>query len=269
MAVSSAVSATFDRVVRARPVNRRVDRWWIQPAITVVVLAGFVVYSTWSVFTPHGYFVGHIGTDQRDYLSPFYSPCITDRCGGGVTWHLVGWWPFSAAILMMPFPLLFRGTCYYYRKAYYRSFWLSPPACAVPDAHRRYSGESRFPLTLQNIHRYAFYLAVPFPFILLWEAIKGFRFGSQWGLALGSVILFFNAVLLFAYTWGCHAGRHVCGGHLDAFSKGPLRYWIWKRMTWLNERHMSFAWTSLIWVAWTDAYIRLVAAGVFHDPRFF
>ena len=34
----------------------------------------------------------------------------------------------------------FRLTCYYYRKAYYRAFWLSPPACAVrraaPQVHR-------------------------------------------------------------------------------------------------------------------------------------
>ena len=256
-------------VARADPVNRRTDRWWLQPALTVVVLAGFVVYSTWSAFTPHGYYAGHVGADYRDYLSPLYSPCITDHCGRGVSWRLVGWWPFSAALLMLPFPLAFRATCYYYRKAYYRSFWLSPPACAVPDGHRSYTGEVRFPLILQNVHRYAFYLAVPFPVILAWEAVKGLRFGGGWGLGLGGVILFVNAILLFGYTWGCHAGRHLCGGHLDAFSKGPARYWVWRRVSWLNAHHMGFAWVSLIWVAWTDGYVRLVAAGVFHDPRFF
>ena len=60
----------------------------------------------------------------------------------------------------LPFLLLFRLTCYYYRKAYYRVFWLSPPACAVPDGHKTYSGETRFPLIFQNSHRYAFYAAV-------------------------------------------------------------------------------------------------------------
>ena len=55
---------------------------------------------------------------------------------------------------------LFRLTCYYYRKAYYRSFWLSPPACAVPEPHAKYTGETRFPLILQNSHRYFFYAAV-------------------------------------------------------------------------------------------------------------
>ena len=46
----------------------------------------------------------------------------------------VWWLPYAA--LTLPFLLLFRLTCYYYRKAYYRSFWLSPPACAVAEPHR-------------------------------------------------------------------------------------------------------------------------------------
>src|SRR6266542_2673835 len=62
--------------------------------------------------------------------------------------------------ITLPFLLLFRLTCDYYRRAYYRSFWLSPPACAVPDGHRSYSGETRFPLIFQNAHRYFFYAAV-------------------------------------------------------------------------------------------------------------
>ena len=53
-------------------------------------------------------------------------------------------------------PAGFRLTCYYYRKAYYRAFWQSPPACAVSDGHGRYTGETRFPLILQNLHRYFF-----------------------------------------------------------------------------------------------------------------
>ena len=251
-------------------VNLRVDRWWLQPVVTVVVLTGFVVYSTWTVFEPHNYFAGNVG---RPYLSPYYSPCITSHCGAGTTWHLVSWWPYSAGILMMAFPILFRATCYYYRKAYYRSFWLSPPGCAVPEPHGGYSGESRFPLILQNIHRYTFYLIIPFPLILLWEAVKSvIRWGPQQnslGLGLGSLFLFVNAFLLLGYTLGCHAGRHVCGGHLNAFSKGPARYWIWRQMSRFNHRHMAWAWVSLVFVAWTDVYIRLVASGTIHDPRFF
>ena len=35
----------------------------------------------------------------------------------------------NPALLVLPFPLTFRLTCYYYRKAYYRAFFWSPPAC--------------------------------------------------------------------------------------------------------------------------------------------
>jgi hypothetical protein len=55
------------------------------------------------------------------------------------------WWGISPAILILIFPLGFRMTCYYYRKAYYRSFWLSPPACAVAEPHKRYSGRDPLP----------------------------------------------------------------------------------------------------------------------------
>ena len=70
------------------------------------------------------------------------------------------WWAISPAIIILIFPLGFRMTCYYYRRAYYRAFWLSPPACAVAEPHRRYTGETRFPLILQNVHRYFFYLGL-------------------------------------------------------------------------------------------------------------
>jgi hypothetical protein len=130
--------------IGARTLRR--DRWWLQPLVTVAVLAGFVVYGTWVAFANRAYFAD-------PYLSPFYSPCLTSSCEQP-TWAIIGsWWPLSPALLVLPFPLGFRLTCYYYRKAYYRSFWWAPPACAVPDARPRYTGETRFPLILQNIHR--------------------------------------------------------------------------------------------------------------------
>ena len=36
-------------------------------------------------------------------------------------------------ILVAWVPLGFRGTCYYYRKAYYRAFFWDPPACAIEE----------------------------------------------------------------------------------------------------------------------------------------
>jgi hypothetical protein len=32
---------------------------------------------------------------------------------------------------------------------------------------------------------------------------------------------------------------------------------------------MQIAWVSLVWVAFSDVYVRLVASGTFTDPRFF
>jgi hypothetical protein len=244
----------------------RTDRWWLQPLLTVVVLTAFIAYATWVAFVDRNYYV-------RPYLSPMYSPCLMASCKHA-TWQVFGHWHLasltvSPALLILPFPLLFRLTCYYYRKAYYRGFWLSPPACAVAEPHRSYSGETRFPLVLQNLHRYAFYLALPFPFILLWETFKATDFPGGFGIGLGTVILFVNACLLGAYTLSCHSCRHLCGGGLDMFSKSPLRYKAWRFVSRLNQRHMQIAWVSLFGVALTDLYVRLVAGGAFHDPRIF
>ena len=40
---------------------------------------------------------------------------------------------------------------------------------------------------------------------------------------------------------------------------------IWKGVTGLNEHHMFWAWVSMIWVGWSDLYIRMVSGGVLHD----
>jgi hypothetical protein len=240
----------------------RRDAWWVPPLITVVVLAGFVVYGTWVAFLGRDYYAD-------PYLSPFYSPCLTANCERA-TWQLIGgWWTLSPALLVLPFPLGFRLTCYYYRKAYYRSFWWAPPACAVPDARARYTGETRFPLILQNVHRYFFYLALPFPLILTWDALRAFRFPDGFGMGVGNLVLLVNAALLWLYTLSCHSCRHLCGGHLNAFSKAPVRFWLWRKVSSLNARHMPLAWVSLFGVALADLYVRLVATGVIRDLRFF
>jgi hypothetical protein len=181
------------------------------------------------------------------------------------------WWAISPAILVLIFPLGFRLTCYYYRKAYYRSFWLAPPACAVAEPHKRYTGETRFPLILQNIHRYFFYFAVVFAVILTWDAIVSFRDHSgAWGhMGVGSIIFITNAVLIWGYTLGCHSCRHLCGGRVNRFSGHRSRLLMWKAATWFNKKHMQWAWASLIVVALTDVYVRLVALGWIHDIRFF
>jgi hypothetical protein len=250
------------RLLEPSVLPRRRDRWWLQPTITALVLGGFVAYGLYVTFVNADYYAD-------PYLSPFYSPCLAANCEHH-SWKLIGdWWQLSPALLILPFPLGFRLTCYYYRKAYYRAYFLSPPACTIPDAPKRYKGEARFPLILQNVHRLFFYLVLPFPFILLWDGIKSFDFPDGTGMGLGTLILLANAVLLGAYTLSCHSCRHLCGGRLDVMSSKPARYRAWKLVTFLNERHMQIAWVSLVGVALTDLYIRLLANDVFSDPRFF
>jgi hypothetical protein len=250
----------------------RTDRWWREPAITATVLLSFVAYSTWAAFQNANYYA-------RPYLSPLYSPCIATICGharaGSKFVHaptvgVIGpWWAISPAILVLVVPLGFRFTCYYYRKAYYRSIWQSPVACAVKEPHKAYRGESRLPLILQNVHRYFFYLGLILNCILTWDAIEAFHFANGWGMGLGTVVLVVNASLLWAYSLSCHSCRHIVGGRLKHFSRHPIRFKLWGFVSKLNARHMQIAWVSLVFVAFTDLYVRLVASGWVHDPRFF
>src|SRR5437867_1203306 len=174
----------------------RRDAWWLELLPIVVVLGGFSVYATWRAFEGKYY-------EWGPYLSPFYSPLLK-----------FSWWPLSPALLILWAPLGFRATCYYYRKAYYRAFFLDPPACAVGESHpHRYSGETRFPFILQNLHRYFLYVALIFLIILWYDAISAFLFpspgGKHFGVGVGSLVLLTNIILLTGYTLSCHSLRHI------------------------------------------------------------
>ena len=245
----------------------RKDKWWLQPLFTSIGLGLFVVYGIWAAFRNGNYFAGAMG---RNYLSPFYSPCVTHGCQYTTVPIVGSWYNISPAIIILIFPMGFRMSCYYYRKAYYRSFWFSPPACAVSEPHKKYSGESKFPLILNNIHRYFWYAAVVFGVVLTIDAVNAFRFpNNQIGMGLGTVVLVINAVLIWLYTLSCHSCRHLTGGKLNLFSKAPIRLWFWKKVSKINPHHQLFAWLSLIWIAFTDFYVYMVASNMIHDPRFF
>ncbi len=249
----------------------RRDNWATSPAVTAAVLTSFVVYATFVAFQDGNFYVG--AAAHRDLISPFYSPCITYNCLAYPGAHpslIMRFWKFSPALPILIVPAGFRLTCYYYRKAYYRSFWQSPPACSVADGHKKYTGETRIPLIFQNIHRYFFYLAMIFNVILTADAVVAYNMPGQGiGVSVGSLVLTLNACFLWLYTLSCHAGRHLCGGHVNLFSKHPVRHKTWKLMTALNTKHMPIAWCSLIIVALTDLYVRLVASGAFNDPKIF
>lgn len=231
----------------------RRDAWWLELIPIVVVLGGFSVYATWRAFEGEYY-------ESGPYLSPFYSPLIK-----------LSWWPLSPALLILWAPLGFRATCYYYRKAYYRAFFLDPPACSVGEANaHRYKGETAFPFILQNLHRYFLYVALIFLIILWYDAIHAFWFNGSFGIGVGSLVLLANIILLSCYTLSCHSLRHIVGGKVDCFSCvnfGGARHSAWRSASFLNEHHMLFAWMSLFSVGLSDLYIRLVASGAIHDLR--
>jgi len=250
----------------------RTDRWWLQPAATVFVLVSFIIYATFRAFENKHYFV-----EKGELISPFYSPCLSDACVpgsqlfGSLAPASLGGFAISPALLILIFPLGFRLTCYYYRKAYYRSFWQSPPACAVAEPHKSYSGETKSPLILQNAHRYFFLLGLIFNVILTYDAIIAFKDPQgNWGhLSVGTLVMVANATLLWLYSLSCHSCRHAIGGRLKHFSKHPLRYKSWTIVSKLNVHHAKFAWISLIGVALCDLYVRLVASGTITNFYFF
>lgn len=245
----------------------RTDRWWLAPVLTFTGLALFIVYATFRAFEGRHYFV-------EPLLSPFYSPCLAVSCVPGSA-HLgtpIGaWWVLSPALLILVFPLGFRLTCYYYRKAYYRAFWLSPPACAVAEPHAKYSGETRFPLIMQNSHRVFWYIGLVFNVLLTYDAVVSLKNAEgEWGhLSLGSIVLATMAGLLWLYSLSCHTCRHVVGGRLKHFSRHPVRYRMWTWVSRLNGQHMAYAWWSLLGVVVADLYVRSVAVGWISNPYFF
>ncbi len=243
----------------------RKDRYWLQPLVVFVVFSAFVVYATVRAFMGRDYYAS-------PYLSPFYSPCLGDCVEGASDFgQPFQAWPLSAALIILVFPLGFRMTCYYYRKAYYRAFWFSPPACAVPEPHKSYSGETRFPLIIQNVHRYFWYAAVVIGFILTFDVVLAFRNEDhEWGhMGLGTVLMIINVVFIWLYTLSCHSCRHAVGGRLRHFSKHPVRYKLWTWVSRLNGSHAKYAWYSLFSIAVVDLYIFLLATDVINDVRFF
>lgn len=215
-----------------------------------------------------------------------YSPLIWEAAGQSLSGHSwLGAWPawlpswiliqpITPAILILWAPGGFRFTCYYYRGAYYKAFWADPPACAVGEPRSNYRGERKFPLILQNVHRYFLYVALLFLIILSYDAIEAMFFigadgHRHFGIGIGTIVLTVNVILLASYTFGCHSLRHLVGGRCDELSKKPAQQAAWKCVSGFNRRHMLFAWLSLFWVAFSDIYVRLCSMNVWTDYRIF
>jgi hypothetical protein len=250
--------------------TERRDAWWLGPLATALALGTFGIYATFRAIYNAEYHLG-VGTPtqpQHAYLlSPFFSPLI-------LVPGLPAW--ISPAFLILWAPGGFRLTCYYYRKAYYRAFFLDPPACAVGE-HRGhgYRGETRLFL-FQNLHRYFLYFALIFLVILAIDVVHAATWptadGDGWtfGVSVATLVLGANLTLLTLYTFSCHSLRHLVGGNVDCFScvaLGQARYHAWRGASALNKHHMLFAWLSLFSVGFADFFVWMVASGRIADPR--
>jgi hypothetical protein len=302
----SATTATLPQGTGFGATMRK-DNWWIGPLGIATLLLAFLVYSTWAAFQGAFYWVP--GTN---YLSPFYSPEIWGNSPHAFIKGQPGFWqswmpPFSAALLILGLPAGFRLTCYYYRKAYYRSIWLDPVACAVGEPRKSYIGENALPLILWNVHRYFLYAAIVFVFLLAYDGIIAHLFPVNadgtpftnvpflatgeanpafdaakpttahhhvFGVSLVSLVLILNPILLAGYTFGCHSLRHIVGGRKDCFAGGSgcgtdLHFKAWSFVSLLNRNHAFFAMASLVVVGLADVLVRLVAMGKISDFRLF
>ena len=209
-------------VIRGFGQTERRDTWWATPLAVFLGFSTFIVYATWAAFQGEHYTHG-------PYLSPFYSPEIYGNSPHSWLGPFPSWWPAflpaSPALLILPIPGGFRFTCYYYRGAYYKAFWADPPACAVGEPRTGYRGEHKFPLILQNAHRYVLFLTLAVLAVLAWDVWLAMWFTAPTGSA---------GTASASARWcsrqrgapriraGCHSLRHVGRGAASAVDK-PIR----------------------------------------------
>jgi hypothetical protein len=179
-------------------------------------------------------------------------------------------------VLILWIPLGFRATCYYYRKAYYRSFFWDPPACQA-QAQRfdrpwtnnaeGYRGE-RALFVLNNVHRYFLYATIMVVAFLWYEAFLTVFTPDGFQISVASLLWFLNIVLVSLYTFSCHSFRHLVGGNKDCYTcvrGGNARRKLYNGVTRINLKHPQWAWYSLVSLLLTDIYLRLMQAGLITD----
>jgi hypothetical protein len=238
----------------------RVDRWIVRPGLIAFGLIGFIIYAAVSAVFGIPYF----GVDYvaQGYHSPFFGIDL----GGAL--NLPAW--FSAAILVLWIQVLFRGTCYYFRGAYYKAFFLDPPACAVgePSVHRRFAMENKLPFILMNAHRFALYLAFIPLVVLWWDLVVSMSHDGHFRLGIGVFLIAADAILVSLYVFSCHSFRHLVGGSVDCFSctaSTQTRHGIWKWVSRINVHHGKYAWLSLASIIVVDLYVRALALDIINE----
>tara|TARA_Y100000766_G_scaffold265742_1_gene259532 strand:- start:1813 stop:2667 length:855 start_codon:yes stop_codon:yes gene_type:complete len=247
----------------------RIDRWWTQPLWMGVALTAALIYTVLRLV----YFDSQIHYENHRVTSPIFSPDIIHL------WNLdVPNWA-NSAMLILWIPFGFRGTCYYMRRVYYRTFFASPSACMVaePKISKKigYRGE-RGLFFFNHLHRYMLYLALIILTMKYFDILHTMQFYSpngqtSIGLSIGTIVLTIEAFLLTMYVTSCHAFRHLIGGGANRWRGilGKFQGRIYEIVSGFNIHHGFWFWTSLAMVFLGDLFVWGVAEGVLSDPRIF
>ena len=253
--------------------TNRIDNWWSQPLTMGIALTAALIYTFWRLF---------INDAEISYtlqgstvMSPIFSPNVLEWDLFGLSsWNHPEW--VNAAILVLWIPFGFRGTCYYMRRVYYRTFFASPTACWVdePDINKAigYKGEKRL-FIFNNLHRYFLYAAMVI-LVIKWRDVTHtmhFKDIHEYGVSIGTFVMAIEAFLLTMYVTSCHALRHLAGGMLDRWTTGisRIRGRLFGRISVLNRSHGFWFWTSLVFVFLGDLWVLAVADGRFNDVVLF
>jgi hypothetical protein len=258
--------------------TNRIDNWLRQPLAMGIALTAAMIYTAVRLFLYPDTI--HYEVNGATVMSPIFSPNVLE-------WELFGlkeWgetdapsW-VNAAILVLWIPFGFRGTCYYMRRVYYRTFFASPVACWVdePEINKKigYKGEKRL-FIFNNLHRYFLYAAMIILAIKWWDVTHTLHFtegaAQGWGICIGTLVMGFEAFLLTMYVTSCHALRHLAGGVLDRWTSpiAKLRGKLFGRISVLNRSHAFWFWTSLTFVFLGDLWVLAVDAGMVSDMVLF
>ena len=248
--------------------TNRIDRWWMEPLWMGVALTVALVYT----FLRLIFFDGAIHYDDHRVTSPIFSPDIIHL------WSLeVPAWA-NSAMLILWIPFGFRGTCYYMRRVYYRTFFASPVACVVAEPKISkslgYRGE-RGLFIFNNLHRIMLYLAIIILFMKYIDVFHTLRFHdvdgtNSYGLSVGTFVLAAESFLLTMYVTSCHAFRHLVGGGNKRWSLGfeKIQGNIFRFVSKANVHHGFWFWTSLGMVFLGDLFVWAVAEGILSDPSY-
>jgi len=255
--------------------TNRIDNWLRQPLAMGIALTAAMIYTAVRLFLYPDTI--HYDVNGATVMSPIFSPNVLEwELFGLKDWDHPGW--VNAAVLVLWIPFGFRGTCYYMRRVYYRTFFASPVACWVdePEINKKigYKGEKRL-FIFNNLHRYFLYAAMIILAIKWWDVTHTLHFtegaAQGWGICIGTLVMGFEAFLLTMYVTSCHALRHLAGGVLDRWTSpiSKLRGKLFGRISVLNRSHGFWFWTSLTFVFLGDLWVLAVDAGMVSDMVLF